>query len=66
MNKKDLRTILLVEDSAADAEMAMDALGEAHRRLAARFGQGQTYHGANHKGMAVLVVRIVRSTIRPA
>jgi CheY-like chemotaxis protein len=30
MNKKDLRTILLVEDSPADAEMAMDALGEAH------------------------------------
>jgi CheY-like chemotaxis protein len=30
MNKKDLRTILLVEDSMADAEMAMDALGEAH------------------------------------
>jgi two-component system response regulator len=30
MNKRDLRTILLVEDSLADAEMAMDALGEAH------------------------------------
>ncbi|MFI4957981.1 MAG: hypothetical protein ACHP7C_02340, partial [Lysobacterales bacterium] len=30
MNKKDLHTILLVEDSAADAEMALDALGEAH------------------------------------
>jgi CheY-like chemotaxis protein len=30
MNKKDLRTILLVEDSTADAEMALDALGEAH------------------------------------
>lgn len=30
MNKKDLRTILLVEDSMADAEMAMDALREAH------------------------------------
>ncbi|KAA0071200.1 response regulator [Rhodanobacter sp. T12-5] len=30
MNKKDLRTILLVEDSLADAEMAMDALAEAH------------------------------------
>jgi two-component system response regulator len=30
MNSKDLRTILLVEDSPADAEMAMDALGEAH------------------------------------
>ncbi len=30
MNKKDLRTILLVEDSMADAEMALDALNEAH------------------------------------
>lgn len=30
MNKKDLRTILLVEDSMADAEMALDALSEAH------------------------------------
>ena len=30
MNKKALRTILLVEDSTADAEMAMDALADAH------------------------------------
>ena len=30
MNKRELRTILLVEDSLADAEMAMDALREAH------------------------------------
>ena len=30
MNTKGLRTILLVEDSMADAEMAMDALREAH------------------------------------
>ncbi len=30
MNKRDLRTILLVEDSVADAEMAIDALSEAH------------------------------------
>ena len=30
MNKKGLRTVLLVEDSIADAEMAMDALVEAH------------------------------------
>ena len=30
MNKKELRTVLLVEDSMADAEMAMDALTEAH------------------------------------
>jgi two-component system response regulator len=29
MNQRDLRTILLVEDSAADAEMAIDALREA-------------------------------------
>jgi two-component system response regulator len=29
MNKKELRTVLLVEDSVADAEMAMDALAEA-------------------------------------
>src|SRR6185312_13118535 len=29
MNKRDLRTILLVEDSMADAEMAVDALREA-------------------------------------
>jgi fatty acid desaturase len=40
------------------------SLAEAHRRLAGRFGAGSTYQGANHKGMAVLVVRIVRSTIR--
>ncbi len=30
MSKKELRTILLVEDSIADAEMAMDALADAH------------------------------------
>lgn len=30
MNQKDLRTILLVEDSMADAEMALDALSQAH------------------------------------
>ncbi len=30
MNKRDLRTILLVEDSQADAEMTMDALHDAH------------------------------------
>ncbi|MFC5527091.1 response regulator [Rhodanobacter ginsengisoli] len=30
MNGKELRTILLVEDSMADAEMALDALREAH------------------------------------
>ncbi|MGA0586101.1 response regulator [Dyella sp. KRB-257] len=30
MNDRCIRTILLVEDSQADAEMAMDALREAH------------------------------------
>jgi CheY-like chemotaxis protein len=30
MINKDLRTILMVEDSMADAEMALDALSEAH------------------------------------
>ena len=30
MNNHDLRTILLVEDSHADAEMTMDALADAH------------------------------------
>ncbi|MBN8713085.1 MAG: response regulator [Xanthomonadales bacterium] len=30
MNKRDLRPILLVEDSQADAEMTMDALADAH------------------------------------
>jgi two-component system response regulator len=30
MNERDLRTILLVEDSQADAEMTMDALSDAH------------------------------------
>jgi two-component system, response regulator len=30
MNSPDIRTILLVEDSPADAEMAMDALKEAN------------------------------------
>jgi fatty acid desaturase len=42
------------------------SLGEAHRRLAGRFETGATYHGANHKGMTVLVTRIVRSTIGAA
>ena len=30
MNHRDIRTILLVEDSLADAEMALDALNGAH------------------------------------
>ena len=30
MNMRELRTVLLVEDSIAEAELAMDALAEAH------------------------------------
>lgn len=40
------------------------ALPEAHRRLKAKLGAGSTYDGANHAGMAVLVARIARSTMR--
>jgi fatty acid desaturase len=40
------------------------SLGEAHRRLSAKLGTGSTYGQANHRGMAMLVVRIVRSTMR--
>ncbi|WP_439098445.1 fatty acid desaturase family protein [Alteraurantiacibacter buctensis] len=39
------------------------SLGTAHKRLAARFGTGTTYHGANHPGMIPLVVKIARSTM---
>lgn len=39
------------------------ALGEAHRRLQARFGQGSTYSGATYPGMRMLVGRIARSTM---
>lgn len=39
------------------------SLGEAHRRLAARFGPGTTYDGANHKGMIELVGKIAHSTM---
>lgn len=38
-------------------------LPEAHRRLKRELGQGSTYDGANHPGMAALVVRIAKSTI---
>lgn len=38
-------------------------LPEAHRRLAKELGDGSTYEGANHPGMAVLVGRIARSTM---
>jgi fatty acid desaturase len=39
------------------------SLGEAHRRLAERFGAGSTYSGANYPGMGVLIARIARSTM---
>jgi len=45
--------------------MPYHSLPEAHRRLRDNLGEGSTYDGANHKGMAVLVGRIARSTIRP-
>ncbi len=38
-------------------------LPEAHRRLKRELGNGSTYDGANHPGMAVLVGRIARSTM---
>jgi len=38
-------------------------LPEAHRRLAGELGNGSTYEGANHPGMATLVARIARSTM---
>lgn len=40
------------------------AYPEAHRRLTARFGEGSTYAGANYPGMAMLLGRIARSTMR--
>ena len=39
-------------------------LPEAHRRLKAALGENSTYDGANHPGMAHLVARIARSTMR--
>ncbi|MXO52524.1 fatty acid desaturase [Erythrobacter pelagi] len=43
--------------------MPYHSLPEAHRRLARELGEGSTYHGANHPGMASLVARITRSTM---
>ena len=40
------------------------ALGEAHRRLTAELGAGSTYHGANYHGLATLLSRLARSTMR--
>ena len=43
--------------------MPYHSLHEAHRRISAHLGEGSTFHGANHKGMAPLVWRIGRSTM---
>ena len=43
--------------------MPYHSLPEAHRRLKAGLGDGSTYDGANHPGMAHLVGRIARSTM---
>ena len=43
--------------------MPYHSLPEAHRRLVKELGEASTYHGANHKGMGVLVGRIARSTM---
>lgn len=40
------------------------SLHEAHRRISGHLEEGSTYHGANHKGMWPLVLRIARSTMR--
>lgn len=40
------------------------SLPEAHRRLSGKLGAGSTYDGANHGGLAVLVSRLARSTMR--
>lgn len=45
--------------------MPYHSLGEAHRRLRAHLGPGSTFEKANHPGMAVLIARIARSTMRP-
>ncbi len=45
--------------------MPYHSLPEAHRRLVRELGTDSSYHGANHKGMAVLVARIARNTMRP-
>ncbi|RDC60514.1 hypothetical protein HME9302_01724 [Alteripontixanthobacter maritimus] len=44
--------------------MPYHALPEAHRRLAAEFGDMSTYAGSNHPGMVTLLRRIAASTMR--
>lgn len=45
--------------------MPYHALGEAHRRLSARFGDGATYRKASYAGLLPLVSRLASSTMRP-
>lgn len=40
------------------------SLGEAHRRLVAQLGPGSTYTRASYSGMATLIARIARGTMR--
>jgi fatty acid desaturase len=39
-------------------------LGEAHRRLCRELDTGSVYHESSHRGLAPLVVRLTKSTIR--
>jgi fatty acid desaturase len=40
------------------------ALGEAHRRLTAQLGPQSTYQSSNYSGLATLLARLARSTMR--
>lgn len=40
------------------------SLAEAHRRLSSNLGAGSTYDGSNHAGLAVLISRLARNTMR--
>lgn len=44
--------------------MPYHSLPEAHRRLSGHLGAGSSYEGANHRGLAALVNRLARSTMR--
>ena len=44
--------------------MPYHSLGEAHRRLTAELGDGSTYAGSSHKGLAPLMKRLASGTMR--
>ena len=44
--------------------MPYHSLAEAHRRLHGNLGEGATYGRASYSGLAPLVVRLVRSTMK--